>query len=145
MNGLALTLRLVLGGVFVTSGWQKLMAPLEEFKAVIHQYAFLPEVLVPAVTWAVPWIELIFGTFLVVGFLTRVSAFALASFSTGFIAVLARSLWLGLDISECGCFGTALALAPREAILLDGGLLAVALYLIRQGAGPISLDRRLHS
>ena len=57
-------IRVVVGGVFVYSGWHKLMAPIENFIAVLQGYQFLPSPLVSAVAFLVPWLEFIVGAFL---------------------------------------------------------------------------------
>ena len=136
--------RLILGAVFIYSGWQKLMGPVEEFRAVILQYAIFPKPFVPWIAFSVPWLELIFGTFVVLGFVTRKSAVALACFLAVFITLLARSLMLHLSIMECGCFGSGFLLRPKDAILLDVGLLIFAIIVIRRKSYAWSLDALLN-
>ena len=136
-------LRLFLGGVFVYAGWGKLMAPVENFVAVIEGYQFLK----PPCTWiignVVPWLELIFGMFLVVGFLTRASAVLFTFFLLVFISLLLRSILLHLPISECGCFGSGIVLAPWQALILDAGLLIISLIVIWSRPRFLSLDEKL--
>ena len=136
-------LRLFLGGVFVYAGWGKLMAPIENFVAVIEGYQFLK----PPFTWVigniVPWLELIFGMFLVVGFLTRTSAVLFTFFLLVFISLLLRSILLHLPISECGCFGSGIVLAPWQALILDAGLLIISLIVIWSRPRFLSLDEKL--
>ena len=136
--------RAFVGGVFIYSGWEKLMAPIENFKAIIEGYQFLPSTLVTPVAFFVPCFELIFGTFLVLGFLNRTSAVVLGLFLITFITLLSRSLWLRLPISECGCFGSGITLPPWQALILDSGLLILALILIKKRPSIFSLDKRLH-
>ena len=137
---MSLVLRVLLGGVFTYSGWLKLMSPIEEFRMAVTQYAFLPKPLVMPAVFMVPWLELVFGTFVLLGFMTRKASAVLACFLSAFILLLARSLWLGLAVRECGCFGSALLLAPKQAILLDAALLLSALLVVRRGARSLSLD-----
>lgn len=144
MRIVMLIARVILGAVFIYSGWQKLMGPVEEFRAVILQYAIFPKPFVPWIALLVPWLELIFGTFVVLGFMTRKSAVALACFLAVFITLLVRSLMLHLSIMECGCFGSGFLLRPRDAILLDVGLLIFAILVIRCKSDPWSLDARLN-
>ena len=138
-------IRVFVGGVFIYSGWNKLMAPLENFMAVLQGYQFLPLSLILPVAFLVPWLEFIFGVFLALGFLTRSSSAVLGAFLMVFVLLLARSLWLGLPIHECGCFGGGISLSPKQAIALDSGLLLAALILMGKGKSLLlSLDRRLN-
>lgn len=123
-------IRIFLGGVFFYSGFSKLIDPVENFSAVITSYQVLPAGWVWPVAFFLPWLELIFGTFLVLGFLTRASAAFLAALSGTFIVLLSRSMILKLPITECGCFGAGIVLAPWQALVLDTGLFLMALILI---------------
>ncbi len=136
-------MRLILGAVFVYSGFSKLIAPLENFTAVIEGYQFLNPQFVRPVAFFLPWLELILGTFLFTGFLTRLSAVLLGLFSAVFVTLLTRSIVLKLSITECGCFGAGISLAPKQALLLDSGLLLMALCLSIFSSSLFSLDQRL--
>ncbi len=138
-----LLMRLILSGIFIYSGFSKLIAPLENFIAVIEGYQFLKPELVRPIAFFLPWLELIFGTFLLTGFLTRFSTAVLALFSAVFISLLARSLILKFPIAECGCFGAGISLAPHQALLLDVGLFLMAICLIIIPSTTLSLDKRL--
>jgi uncharacterized membrane protein YphA (DoxX/SURF4 family) len=145
MSFVLILLRFFIGGVFVYSGWNKLIAPIENFIAVLQAYQFLPSDLMFPTAFLVPWIEFIFGAFLLLGFMTRTSSAVLGLFLIVFVSLLARSLWLGLPIHECGCFGGGITLSPKQAIALDSGLLLGALILVGKGKSLLfSLDRRLN-
>ena len=109
---LLVLIRIFIGAVFIYAGWGRLMAPVENFMAVIEGYQFLKPPFVSWVAYVFPWLELIFGTFIALGFLTRTSAVSLIVFAISFIAILLRSFWLHLPISECGCFGSEITLLP---------------------------------
>ena len=49
---LGIAARLVLGGVFVYSGWLKAVAPAEEFAYAIETYKVVP----PGSRWPRPWL-----------------------------------------------------------------------------------------
>jgi len=140
---LLLIMRLILGAVFVYSGFSKLIAPLENFTAVIEGYRFLNPQFIWPIAFFLPWLELILGTFLFTGFLTRLSAALLGLFSAVFVTLLARSIVLKLSITECGCFGAGISLAPKQALLLDSGLLLMALCLSIFSSSLFSLDKKL--
>ncbi len=138
-----LLMRLILGGIFIYSGFSKLTAPLENFITAIEGYQFLRPELVRPIAFFLPWLELIFGAFLLTGFLTRSSAVVLALFSAVFISLLTRSLILKLPITECGCFGARISFTPHQALFLDSGLFLMAVCLIIIPSTIFSLDKRL--
>lgn len=144
LEWLLFLMRMAVGGVFVYSGWEKLMSPIENFMAVIESYAFLKGPLVAFVAFLTPWMEFIFGIFLLLGFLSRFSAGILGFFSLIFIGLLARSVWLHLSISECGCFGSGITLTPVQALILDSGLLIMCFMITELRPCLLSLDERLH-
>src|SRR3989338_3567308 len=136
-------MRLLEGGVFIYSGWEKLMVPVENFMAVIDQYRFLSESLARPVSRVVPWLELVFGTFLLLVFMTRVSAAVLTGLLGVFVALLGRAIVLGLSIADCGCFGSGIKLTPHHALLLDTALVLCSAFVFRHAPRVLSLDRRL--
>ena len=140
MRFVSLLMRIVLGAVFIYSGWSKLLSPVENFIAVIQGYQFLKPPFISPTAFILPWLELTLGSFLVLGFLTRFSASVLGIFLLMFIGLLARSILLHLPVSECGCFGSGIVLAPWQAVILDSGLLAVSFILVRRGNALWSLD-----
>ena len=144
MSFLLLIMRLFLGGVFVYSGWQKLTAPVENFMTVIEGYQFLKPPFISIAANLVPWFELVFGSFLMLGFLTRTSATFLGVLLTIFVGLLIRSLWLHLPVLECGCFGSGITLAPWQALILDFGLLVVSFVMVVFRPRVLSLDQKLH-
>lgn len=145
MTPLTFLIRLIVGGVFIYSGFSKLIAPIENFVAVIESYQFLKPQFIYPVAFTLPWLELIFGTFLLTGFLTRISAILLSLFSLLFVGLLSRSLILKLPITECGCFGAGITLTPQQALLLDLGLLFMAICIIIGPPRRFSLDARLRN
>ncbi|OGW86902.1 MAG: hypothetical protein A3C35_04165 [Omnitrophica bacterium RIFCSPHIGHO2_02_FULL_46_11] len=144
MPFILLAMRIFVGAVFVYSGWSKLISPIENFMAVIEGYQFIKQPYISTVAFVLPWLELIFGTFLSLGFLTRVSSTVLSIFLAVFITLLLRSLMLHLPVAECGCFGSGIILTPWQALFLDSGILVVSLILVRQRPRWLSLDRILN-
>lgn len=145
MASLTLLMRFIVGGVFIYSGFSKLIVPVENFVAVIESYQFVKPQFVQPIAWLLPWFELILGTFLLTGFLTRISAILLSLFSLLFVGLLSRSLILKLPITECGCFGAGITLTPQQALLLDLGLLFMAICIIIGPPRRFSLDARLRN
>jgi uncharacterized membrane protein YphA (DoxX/SURF4 family) len=122
--------RMILGAVFIYASWDKIADPAEFAKAV-GNYLILPQFLVNPVAWALPWLEMVCGVCLVIGWITRGSALLIAGLLVIFIAALGYSLFRGLDI-QCGCFSlTETKSVPlyidivRDALLLVMAVLTV--------------------
>ena len=103
-------LRVAAGFVFAFSGWHKLIRPVEEFHYVIEQYQILSLALAGMIANILPWGELVFGFFLILGFLRRASAVVLAALASGFIFFLSSVILRHVPLSDCGCFGAGLHL-----------------------------------
>ncbi len=100
---LGLIARVVVGGVWIVAGWLKLPDPAEGVRAV-RAYRLLPESVVPTVGHALPVVEIVVGSLLVVGLVTRVSASVSALMQVAFIFGISAAWARGTQI-ECGCFG----------------------------------------
>ena len=101
------------------------------------------------VGYALPVLEVLLGTLLVLGLFTRpsavVGAVLLVVFMAGIVSVWAR----GLSI-DCGCFGQGGTVAAGSTryvreLLRDSGLLACAVWLVARPATLWCLDRRWFS
>jgi uncharacterized membrane protein YphA (DoxX/SURF4 family) len=135
--------RLVTGGVWIVAGALKLADPYESVRAV-RAYDLLPESVVPTIGHLLPVLEVVVGTCLVLGLLTRgaaaVSALLFVAFIIGIASVWAR----GIEI-ECGCFGGggakegASSSYPWE-IARDSGLLVLSLFLVWLPSSRLALD-----
>lgn len=140
MKGLLFISRLLIGGIFIFSGWQKLTVPVENFQASLEAYKFFPSFLISPISYTVPWMEFFFGIFLVIGFLVRAVSLAISAFLGVFIVVLAKAVILQLPITSCGCFGEGLVLTPVQSLTLDSGLLILAVLLLRFSSDFLSVD-----
>ncbi len=94
--------QLVLGGIFIYAALGKIFYPTD-FAVTVQNYKLLPQFLVKVTTYALPWIEFIFGTMLVLNVKKRISALILSSLLVVFILAILISLIRGIDIN-CGCF-----------------------------------------
>ena len=101
---LLLFLRLIIGGIFLISGMEKLTRPVEEFIVSLNAYRLLPELFVRPFALIFPWLELLAGVFLLLGLFYR---FAIA-FAGGILllltAVIGMTLLRGISLEDCGCF-----------------------------------------
>ena len=68
---LELAARLYLGSIFIYAAWGKILDPYN-FAVSIATYQMLPTYLVNIIAVTLPWLELVTGVLLVVGFRTRV-------------------------------------------------------------------------
>ena len=138
--------RLVIGGVWIVAGILKLPDPAASVRAV-RAYDLLPEAVVPTVGHLLPVVEVVVGTALVLGLLTRGGAVLSALLFLVFVGGIA-SVWArGISI-ECGCFGgggaqqDASSSYPLE-IARDVGLLALSVFLVWSPRTRFALDRLL--
>lgn len=116
--------RVVVGWVFLWSGWGKLQN--------------LPQVTENFAGWGIPWpqvltpfvsgVEFLGGLFLLLGLLTRISAGALG---VTMIVAIKAAKWADVDSLE--------TLLGFEEV----AYLALFLWLAIAGAGPVSVDRLL--
>jgi uncharacterized membrane protein YphA (DoxX/SURF4 family) len=132
--------RLILGGIFVFASLDKIRFSVD-FAQAVANYSLLPSGLVSLVAIVLPWIELVAGIFLVIGFLSEGSALVLGGLSITFALVLVSALARGLDI-ECGCFHGNEPISWVHPVL-DAALLGLSLYILHKGAGPWAIDNRL--
>ncbi|MGH7243528.1 MAG: DoxX family protein [Phycisphaerales bacterium] len=99
--------RIAVACLFLFAAYQKLFesadAP-QKFALAINSFKILPEHLVHLAAGAVPWIEVICGILLIVGFWTRAAATLLAAMVAVFTVAVASVLLRHMSLT-CGCFG----------------------------------------
>jgi len=122
-----LIIRLILGLIFIFSGYEKLQSPYQNFLYVIENYDFLIPFLEMFTAKVMPWLELIAGVFLVLGLWTRQSLRMITLLLLGFILVVGQAMVRKLPITDCGCFGESLSFPLHIVILFDSTLLALTL------------------
>jgi len=135
-----LVCRLALGGVFIYASLSKLADPAG-FAVDVARYRVLPLALVNLAALVLPWMELLAGGLLIVGWLSRSSGLVLTVVSMVFLAAMASAMARGLDI-ECGCFSVAGGGKVGWLHLgLDLGLVLVGLRCAALGGGALALDQ----
>jgi putative oxidoreductase len=92
---------IILGGLFVYAGLQKVLHPYE-FAEAVMAYRLLPMALVGVVAAVLPWIEVAAGLCLVVGLKSRSCLLILTGLLVIFLAVILTTMGRGLQI-DCGC------------------------------------------
>ncbi|MBN1687494.1 MAG: DoxX family protein [Candidatus Omnitrophica bacterium] len=138
-----LFLRIFLGCVFAYSGYTKLMEPIAQTEAAIVQYEVIPYVFVPWIARIFPWIEMILGCFLLLGYAVRLSALGVSGLSTGFIGlILLNYMMTGKMLEDCGCFGEGsfIHFSAAQILVVDLISLIFALFLVLRKKHILSLD-----
>lgn len=130
VTSLFILVRMFLGAVFIYASWDKIVNPAA-FAKVVANYQILPQIMVNLVAWGLPWLEMVCGVCLLIGWIARGSALIIAGLLMAFIGALGFSLFRGLDI-QCGCFSlTAEKSVPLYVdILRDAFLLVMAILTV---------------
>lgn len=138
---LLVAIRLLFGSFFIFTGLLKLIEPREELEAVMRAYQLFPEALIPWLSLALPWIELAIGTCLTLGFLTMAATWTGGALMLGFTLSLVYTVAMGIDLEDCGCFGS-IGLQQSGSTAFIRNLLLLALYapILRSPARAWSLD-----
>ena len=138
---LALAARIALGGVFLASGFAKILKAPESLAAVIEAYQLIPTALALPMAKILPWVEFIAGGFLASGYLLRPAAALISGMLGTFVIALASASLRGLPLGECGCFGgLGPHLTPLQAMGLDAALLLLAAAAATDRRKLASLD-----
>jgi uncharacterized membrane protein YphA (DoxX/SURF4 family) len=114
--------RMFLGLIFAYSGFTKLVEPVENFQGAMAAYEIIPYGVIPFLAHVIPWIEFLFGVFLILGYLPRVSALVLAGMSLSFVLLIFTvRVVTGVLPANCGCFGEGglIHLKPIQVVIMD--------------------------
>ena len=141
--GLLFLGRMFLGLVFAYSGFTKLMEPVENFQGAMTAYEIIPYAVIPFLARVIPWIEFFFGSFLILGYLPRVSALVLAGMSWSFVLlILTTRIVTGALPADCGCFGegSLIHLKPMQVFAMDIANTIIGLRLVLVKVHPFGLS-----
>jgi uncharacterized membrane protein YphA (DoxX/SURF4 family) len=137
--------RLILGGTFVYAGFSKLLMPnnahlwpmfflkfsisvnLSTFAQQVESYKMISPGASQVVAHTLPFVEIVLGLLLLIGWRLRIWAVAITAIMVGFLAVVTRAYLLHMDIN-CGCFGTPEKLTGMT-VVRDGAFTALALLM----------------
>lgn len=136
--------RLWIGFVFTYAGWTKLIGPVEEFRGLIAQYEIIPYAFVPFIAYTLPWMECIFGIFLLTGYMIRPSAVILSLCSMGFAYLMMFYYFKnGKFPEDCGCFGAGswIHFTGLEIMIIDTLQFLLGMRLSRAKNHRFTLDR----
>ena len=142
---LSLLARFFVGAIYAYAGIIKLIEPLENFRGNVAEYTIIPYAMVQPIALILPWIECVFGFFLLSGYLTRLSGLILSFISLGFFSLIGLSFLLhGTLPASCGCFGQGgIHLSTSQVIFLDAFNFLLGLKLFCTARHPWSLDQFL--
>lgn len=132
--------RPLVGGVFMFSGFSKLVAAPQEFAYIIEAYQILPPDWSMPLALVLPWMELFLGAWVLIGYFRRPSAAILSGMLGVFIIALLKAHFWELDLGSCGCFGNMVHLKPWQASTLDTALLAFGVAIYKDPAGWWTAD-----
>src|SRR5215468_2310253 len=136
--------RLVIGGIFVYAGCAKLTYPnhnlwpwfllkfsvsanLSTFAFQVESYKVLGAAGSSFVAHTLPFLEIVLGLLLLIGWKLRVWATMVSAILVGFLTVVTRAYLLHMDIN-CGCFGTPEPLTLMT-VIRDATLVLLALVM----------------
>ncbi|MBX3363575.1 MAG: DoxX family membrane protein [Phycisphaeraceae bacterium] len=140
---LAMVCRWVLGGLLLFAAWHKLQDP-QSFAESIRAFKFLPDHLIIVSAFAFPWLEVVAGVCLVLGWWGRAAAVLAGLLLAGFTVAIARVLILGIPVGECGCFGKLkIVCEPAPSIchiIRNVLMMLMALLPVVVGGGYLCLD-----
>jgi putative oxidoreductase len=137
----SLAARLILGAVFSCSGFLKALDPAA-FLLDVRGFHILPDPWAAWLAMCLPWLEILTGAALLSGLLPTGASWLAALMLTTFLAAIARSALIGLDI-HCGCFGSSNAASSYPGLFLrNTTLLALAAFLIQYPCGKHTLIRK---
>jgi uncharacterized membrane protein YphA (DoxX/SURF4 family) len=143
LNVSALVMRLALAAVFGFAAWVKLTEP-QEFLSSIKGFQILPEHLLPAAAYVVPWAEAICAVLLVIGWRAQAAALVLWSMLLVFIGAIMWALFQGM-VLKCGCFGKFALLCDPQVIgwcnvLQNSLFLGATIVVLFWGPGYLAID-----
>lgn len=139
----ALVVRWYLGWLFVSASLHKISHP-DSFALDVATYQFLPLYTVNVFALVVPWLELVVGLMVAIGYRVRASALLIVLLMISFVVALLWALHLGLDMS-CGCFASQAAASDDSiswrTLVRDLAWLALGVYVLVFDRNPLGIER----
>ena len=134
--------RILVGSLFVVSGFEKLIGPQQNFLYVVQSYELFGAFLENTIAYIMPWIEFFLGVFFVLGFCFKWVSRAVRVLFTGFMVVVCQAIMRCLQITECGCFGELISFPLNVVRIFDCTFLILLSILAQkeERANVFSLD-----
>ncbi len=115
-----LAARWILGLTFIYASLHKILSPAD-FAKIVYGYNLFPEIFINLIAIIIPFLELVTGLALIIGFYPRSAAIVINGLLLAFIAVLTINLIRGHEF-DCGCFSagqSGYASSPIVNLLRD--------------------------
>lgn len=97
-----LAARWILGLTFIYASLHKILSPTD-FAKIVYGYDLFPEIFINLIAIIIPFMELVTGLALIIGFYPRSAAVIINGLLLAFIVVLSINLIRGHEF-DCGCF-----------------------------------------
>jgi uncharacterized membrane protein YphA (DoxX/SURF4 family) len=97
--------QVAIGLVLIVAALPKI-GDMSSFATAVHNFRIVPVVTENLLAMMLPWIELVAGLALILGFRARAGGVIATALMGVFLVAILAAMVRGLDI-ECGCFGTA--------------------------------------
>jgi putative oxidoreductase len=136
---LNLIARVALGWVFIYAAVGKIANPAD-FAENIKNYQLLPDFMLNIVALTMPWIEIICGIFLVVGFRLKANAFIAGGMLVTFNIAVLYAMILGLNI-DCGCFSERATMVGWTKLGENMLTMILALYVFIYPVKSLTLEK----
>jgi uncharacterized membrane protein YphA (DoxX/SURF4 family) len=101
---LALFLRVCVGGFFIYASMSKIPYPAQ-FAEAVANYSLVPYQVLNLGAIILPWLELLAGLFLIIGFMSKASAILIGLMLVMFDVMVLINMYWGAPIT-CGCYDT---------------------------------------
>jgi uncharacterized membrane protein YphA (DoxX/SURF4 family) len=139
-----LAARWIIGLTFIYASYHKILSPAD-FAKIVYGYDLFPNGAINLIAIVLPFVELIAGLALILGFYPRSAALIINGMLAAFIIVLSINLIRGHEFN-CGCFSTKEAgyFSSTEATLVRDIiylLLGLQIFLF-SGMRKICISRR---
>lgn len=135
-------LRVFIGGYFLYAALPKISEPLA-FATSIGHYGLMPYWMVNAYALIIPWLELLVGGCLVVGYRVRTNAVLAGIMLVMFTFAVTWAVVCGLQI-DCGCFGADNSeTVSWEKVAKNCAFIAMCGYLWWKPVTALSLENGL--
>jgi uncharacterized membrane protein YphA (DoxX/SURF4 family) len=121
--------KLIIGGFFIYASIDKIINP-EGFAKSIHNYRMMPPVVINFMAILMPWLELVTGLSLIIGYRYRGANLLILAMLVVFIVALSYAAARGLNIN-CGCFSTSsTAKSDLVARIIEDTLMVIGCVII---------------
>ena len=145
-NWIELAARWILGLTFIYASLHKILSPAD-FAKIVYGYGLFPEIFINLIAIIIPFLELVAGFALIIGFYPRSAAITISGLLLAFIAALTINLIRGHEF-DCGCFSTSqsgYSSSPKVTIARDIFYLVLGMQIILFKGNRRSLLGRLIS